>query len=731
MPRRSTQRNSEAQRFLAAAEKIRSRAGPLSPDELAGAARLWLTRSAFAALLARALGPEASAKDGWDRACELGYPLFAPAFGLDPGAEPGPLEEGPSPADGTDPAEVFERLFDLRLSLSARGKRLSLASAREGRRQRGTFYTPAWLAERLARRVIAADGGDRPNSRTGLILDPACGSGRLLAAALRQCLVHVPEAKRPSQARETAQRLCGVDRDPAAVALAASFIQFEADPFGAPIPDLSRRFVAGDSLTGSLETASDPEAPAGALDWRRTFPEAFAGESGGFGAIVSNPPFEVLKDLRDPAVRALLDRVRSLRYPLSLRGNLNLSRLFLERSLSLLAPGGRLGFVLPLSFLMDRSAAALREPLIRRGWLEGVEAYPEAARVFENVHQAVLLLWAEKRDRRGRIEVAEEGPAARQAVFTGDELSALDGRTFAIPLCQPADMDLAIRLARQNPAQIKDFFAGRVGEVDQTFYRPMMKSEPASALLLRGAHLAPFSADLSTEDPRERWLDEEAFAKKKGSGPWRSHLAEPRVAQTGIVNREAARRFVATEVPAGIYLGNSLNYFRPLSESPLAAAGLAPDVARGYLLGLLNSTPLEWRFRLTSSNNNINLYEVTALPLPRPVARFPAERIADFVAACLAGFESESERQTPLSSVRRVTSGWGSPSRDDRAVAALIGAVARRRAAETGAERIHWWDHLLDHLVNWHMGLDEPDLDRMLAAIPARSYPGKAGKKGR
>jgi len=34
-------------------------------------------------------------------------------------------------------------------------------------------------------------------------------------------------------------------------------------------------------------------------------------------------------------------------------------------------------------------------------------------------------------------------------------------------------------------------------------------------------------------------------------------------------------------------------------------------------LALFNSRILEWRFKITSSNNNINGYEVEALPVPR------------------------------------------------------------------------------------------------------------------
>jgi hypothetical protein len=43
-------------------------------------------------------------------------------------------------------------------------------------------------------------------------------------------------------------------------------------------------------------------------------------------------------------------------------------------------------------------------------------------------------------------------------------------------------------------------------------------------------------------------------------------------------------------------------------------------VPSGYMLGLLNSRLLDWRIRITSTNNYISAREVENLPVPRPGA---------------------------------------------------------------------------------------------------------------
>jgi hypothetical protein len=52
----------------------------------------------------------------------------------------------------------------------------------------------------------------------------------------------------------------------------------------------------------------------------------------------------------------------------------------------------------------------------------------------------------------------------------------------------------------------------------------------------------------------------------------------------------------------------------------------------------------------------------------------------------------------------------------------LIGSVARLLSAGPRPPRERWLAHVLDHLVNWHLGLDEPDLERMLRDVPARAW---------
>jgi len=655
----------------------------------------------------------------WEFCRRADCPLTAESAGAGEAASLRYVELADLPAESGDLGRLYQQLCEVELVESGKGKRrkLGLSLGRVRRRRSGLFFTPDWMAGRLAEMAVGgrpSQSGGRSPGRGLKILDPACGSGRLLLAVVRLLASGLSPGspERGAAVREIISAgIRGIDIDPIAVQIARTELWLLADPERGPLPGLSTSIVVGDAIGGPLRGG---RRSRGALDWERAFPQAVGGGRG-FDAVIANPPFEVLKGFaRRQGLAGYVERIRRSGYELALYGSLNTYRLFLERSLELLRPGGRLAIVLPFGFMTDKTAAPLRAHMLRAGWIRRLESYPESARTFEGVGQSVVLLGGVKETPALKeVVVVEGGDENAEWRVSIDDLEALDSEQLPVPILAVSALDLAARLRRVNPSTLGEFAEGRVGEVDQTFYRRFMLSRPGKGLLVRGTHLAPYRANLDGGDPTERWLDAEGFAAARAAGRWKQDLESERVVQTGIVNIEARRRFVAALVPAGVFLGNSLNYWVPRTRD-----GWDLESANGYLLGLLNSTPCEWRFRLTSSNNNVNLYEVRSLPLPALVPDFPADRLQAFLDRSTE-LVRES-RGSVLGTVRQITAGWAVPMRDDRAAGMLIGRVALLRAEENDQHRAAWLDAVIDHLVNWHLGMDEPDLDVMLSDVPAR-----------
>jgi hypothetical protein len=86
---------------------------------------------------------------------------------------------------------------------------------REQRHGLGEYYTPDWLAAKMARQAISAPLEQK-------VLDPACGSGTFLFHAIRLFLVEAEESGTPREmrARDAGSIIVGIDIHPVAVIIA-------------------------------------------------------------------------------------------------------------------------------------------------------------------------------------------------------------------------------------------------------------------------------------------------------------------------------------------------------------------------------------------------------------------------------------------------------------------------------------------------------------------------------
>ncbi len=131
------------------------------------------------------------------------------------------------------------------------------------------------------------------------------------------------------------------------------------------LPDLSGNIKCGNSLIGpdfydnqQMTILDDEERyRINAFDWNAEFPEIM--KSGGFDAVIGNPPYVFTRERMSPAERHYYGST----YPTSWEKH-NTYMLFMERMLALIRPVGTGSFIVPNSWLTIESAKLLRHKLI-------------------------------------------------------------------------------------------------------------------------------------------------------------------------------------------------------------------------------------------------------------------------------------------------------------------------------------------------------------------------------
>lgn len=235
----------------------------------------------------------------------------------------------------------------------------------EARRRSGAHYTPRALTEPLVARTLAPlldRAGDDADAILALrVCDPAMGSGALLVEACRQIADRLRAAD-PSldvgEARRLVAERClhGVDADPLAVDLARAALWLIAGDQALPARFADENLHVGDALVGKGGEGGPSRVAADALcrardtqpfHWPDAFPEVLR-DRRGFDAVIGNPPWVAYAGrAAQPLADALFDFYRA-HYP-PFFGYRTLHGIFAYRAASLLAPGGRLGLVVPTS----------------------------------------------------------------------------------------------------------------------------------------------------------------------------------------------------------------------------------------------------------------------------------------------------------------------------------------------------------------------------------------------
>ncbi|XGB38434.1 MAG: N-6 DNA methylase [Cyanobacteria bacterium LVE1205-1] len=257
-----------------------------------------------------------------------------------------------------DPETIYRVMSDCSFSLidstsDPIGDAFEVFVGSESRSRSGQFFTPRSVTDLLVKAIDPRPGES--------IIDPACGAGGFLTSVSRYWIEEGFSAKEISKfATDT---FFGIDKDDYLVNLAKLHVSLLTG--GHP------NILCGDSL--ALQN--------GLLSIREK------ADTEGFDVLLANPPFGVNIVAARPEILDSFQLARKWKfYPAldkwsptaEVRNQVPPQVLFVERCLSLLKVGGRMGIVLPESILSNKSYRYVVEYLLEKGNIQAVIGMPEA-----------------------------------------------------------------------------------------------------------------------------------------------------------------------------------------------------------------------------------------------------------------------------------------------------------------------------------------------------------------
>ena len=275
----------------------------------------------------------------------------------------------------------------------------------DDRRERGAFFTPPDVAERLTALALGPTNGSIDGPTSGTVVDPACGAGVFLLAAGR-LLVDQGVADPATVVRH---HLFGADIDPASVEVTRRLLATWAGIEPGEVAGV----VVGDPLHHGRDVWAG--CPGG-------------GATTGFDAVVGNPPF--LGQLRASTVVSVADRERlRQRFPGLVAAYTDVAWLFLAVGLDLLANGGRMVLIQPQSVLAARDAGPVRDLVVSTARLAGI--WWDRSEVFAGHAEVCAPVVERSSGGRGpRVETPVEVFADREVTFAGRSPEPAVGETW-------------------------------------------------------------------------------------------------------------------------------------------------------------------------------------------------------------------------------------------------------------------------------------------------------------
>lgn len=479
------------------------------------------------------------------------------------------------------------------------------------RKHFGIYYTDYDIARLIAKESL---GGTKDEDLLNLkFYEPCVGGGIFVISYIDEVLDRVSVSA--DNIQKLVDNIYFSDIDDEVVDITVKLLPlYVKSKYGASISFKKQNYFKGDVLfgrNGDQIIKIDPKKLFGVED--------------GFDIVLTNPPYKLLKansnkyedELSENKyaldIKEVIKFIRKNKIYKFNQGTLNYYKIFLEEILeNYTKSNGKIGAIIPVTLLNDKQSELLRKRIINTYKLFKLYIIPEKNEFFPDISQAFCFFAL---DKTNPGEVIKTNPEViSNADFSNDGVEVRIEQIEKVSDSAPIVIENQIgwRILQKLNSQPKlsslTSICNARGELDLTLDKEFITKDKTRLPLLRGNNVSEFSYTLG------EYFTEEDFTKKVTSKG--KYIPKERIVCQQISNIHLEKRLKFAKIPGDIVLGNSCN-FLTFDESLFGNN----EVSLDYLLGVLNSLLLNWRFKVTNSNNHISNYELAELPIVIPTQK--------------------------------------------------------------------------------------------------------------
>lgn len=527
---------------------------------------------------------------------------------------------------------IFENSLNEIESVNAEIEGSDFDKQKSKRKKDGVFYTPKYITKYIVENTVGKlcqekkdqlgfkeeayfeiKKGTHQNTKKQLlevldtyrewllqltICDPACGSGAFLNQALDFLIKehrYIDELNAKvlggslilSDIENTIleNNIYGVDLNEESVEIAKLSLWLRTAQPRRKLNDLSNNIKCGNSLIDSKTVAGDK-----AFNWQQEFPQIF--DKGGFDVIIGNPPYGA-----DLSVQ--LDYLKNKYVSFSLSGESYI--LFVEKSIQLVKLDGRLGFIIPDTYLNLGFSQSIRSYILHNSVVENIVLLP--ANVFESatVDTTNLILKRKAPSKSAYINDVKinlvnkkskmiEFDSLNKEIYVNTKLWVSEDSFLIQSDKNELKLLSKIDKATYKVEDIAEMFSGikayEVGKGTPPQTTEIRDKKPYTAILKKTQEWLPFYEGKHVSSYGLKWNQNSYISY----GEW---LAAPRdpnqfLGEKILIRKIIGARLIATYIPETSYC-NTLLFVLKLKDKAL--------IDYKTLLGILNSKLIAWYFR--------------------------------------------------------------------------------------------------------------------------------------